>query len=205
MLDIILDLVKLIFAFGLLGFIVGAVFYTLSFDRPLLDHAISHWNQTIPELKCTPSEFYQRIEELIRDQKMPDVKARTVDFYEGSFLSDKRVYLRVEREGYIFDLCVARFGESLFISSWLCRDPRAFFRFLANLPFFGWFFKLGRLIFDPETYYTVDSGLMFQGAVHSSVLHVLDEMTTAQGLDPISETDRKPVMGEIYGRRKKAG
>jgi hypothetical protein len=45
---------------------------------------------------------------------------------------------------------------------------------------------------------------MFMGAVHSSVLKVIDSMTTAQGLDPIPETERKPLMRELYGRQAKA-
>ena len=204
MLEFILSLLKLLLYFGSVGLVVGGILYAFTLDRPLIDHAISHWNQTIPELQGTPTEFYHRLTELINEQRMPDVEVRNVAFYEHSFLSDKRTYLRVKREGHIVDLCVAPFGKSFFISSWLCQDPQAFFQFLSRLPLFGWFFRLGLLIFDPETYYKVDAGLMFQGAVHACVLQVLDEMTAAQGLPRVPEIDRKPVMGEVYGRRRQA-
>ena len=204
MLEFILSVLKLLLYFGIFSLVIGGVFYVFAFDRPLLDHAVSHWNQTLPELKGTPTEFYHRLTKLIQEQQMPGVEIRNVFFHESTFLSDKRTYLRVEREGYIFDLCVASFGNSFFISSWLCRDPRAFFQFLSRLPLFGWFFRLGLLLFDPETYYKVDAGLMFQGAVHACVLHVLDEMTAAQGLPSVPEIDRKPVMGEVYGQRKQS-
>jgi hypothetical protein len=49
-------------------------------------------------------------------------------------------------------------------------------------------------IFAPSTYYSIDTALMFQEAVHAAVLEVIDCMTTAKGLRALSPTERKPVM-----------
>ena len=49
-------------------------------------------------------------------------------------------------------------------------------------------------IFAPTTYYSTDTALMFQEAVHNSVLEVLDGMTSAKGLRTLSELERKPIL-----------
>ena len=43
--------------------------------------------------------------------------------------------------------------------------------------------------------------LMFQKAVHNAVLEVIDEMTTANGLRALGESERKPIMREFYQRK----
>jgi hypothetical protein len=49
-------------------------------------------------------------------------------------------------------------------------------------------------IFNPPTYYVVDTGLMFQQAVHNAVLEVIDQVTSANGVRALSEFERKPTL-----------
>jgi hypothetical protein len=42
---------------------------------------------------------------------------------------------------------------------------------------------------------------MFQKALHNAVLEVLDELTTANGVRALTDSDRKPVMREFYQRK----
>lgn len=63
---------------------------------------------------------------------------------------------------------------------------------------------LGRLyvwLFKPATYYRIDTMEMFQKAVHNSVLEVIDTMTAEKGIKALSESDRKPIMRELYSRK----
>lgn len=56
---------------------------------------------------------------------------------------------------------------------------------------------LGRIyewIFAPTTFYSIDTALMFQQAVHQAVLEVVDCMTAAKGVRSLSEGERKPIM-----------
>ena len=48
-------------------------------------------------------------------------------------------------------------------------------------------------VFDPPTYYKIDSALMFQQTVHNAVLEVIDQITSSKGIR-LSELERKPVM-----------
>lgn len=65
-------------------------------------------------------------------------------------------------------------------------------------------FLLGPLwerLFLPPTYYRIDTANMFQSAVHTAVLEVIDDRTTTKGLPRLSELDRKPILQEFYRRR----
>lgn len=66
---------------------------------------------------------------------------------------------------------------------------------LVAMPFLG---PIYERIFRPQTYYKIDTYLMFQSSVHSAVLEVVDQMTTAKGLRALSESERKPVMKEFH-------
>jgi hypothetical protein len=52
----------------------------------------------------------------------------------------------------------------------------------------------------PITYYRIDLALMYEEAVHSAVLQVIDELTDVQQLPRLSEAERKPVMRDFYKR-----
>lgn len=68
---------------------------------------------------------------------------------------------------------------------------------LADVPIIGWLYTW---LFKPSTYYRIDTTLMFQQAVHSAVMEVVDEITKANGLRALSESERKPIMREFRGR-----
>ncbi len=191
----------MILSFLLLFVVVGAFVYAANVDRPLIQYTRGHWHHSI-ELVGSAHEFYASVQELLRVQNLPGVNMRVVRFNETNVLSDKREYLRVRRGDFIFDLCVARLGSALYVSSWLLENPRSFLRFASMIPALGWFVRGFTRVFAPVTYYRVDTGLMFQSAVHGCVLAVLDQMTAAAGLPPISEFDRRPAMAELYGERK---
>lgn len=193
-------MIPLIITLLLLVGILGVMAYSLRQDRPLLDHVKSHWQQTIPHLDGSPTEFYEAVQALIREREMPDVNMQVVSWREGGILSDKRDYLRIRRGNVSFDLCVAPFGTGLFVSYWLCEHPTPLLEFAHSVPVVSRLTASLVRLFDPVTYYSVDAAGMFQGAVSACVLSVLDEMTTSQGLDPIPEGERKPIMRELYGR-----
>jgi hypothetical protein len=59
------------------------------------------------------------------------------------------------------------------------------------IPILGWVYEW---IFAPETFYSLDTAIMFQKAVHNAVLEVVDCMTTSKGIRGLTETERKPIM-----------
>lgn len=49
-------------------------------------------------------------------------------------------------------------------------------------------------IFRPETYYKMDTVLMFQQAVHNAVVEAVDQVTSAKGMRALSDLERQPAL-----------
>lgn len=201
MFEALWTLVKLIVVFSAMGFFLWVIVSFVSGEKPLLRHTVSHWQESIAGLSGTPGDFYAEVKALVAAQEMPGVVMKAVSWHEGGVFSDKRDYLRIRWGEFTFDLCVAPFGKSLFVSYWLSERPSTVLDFLEQAPFASWFVLPARRLLAPETYYKVDSAGMFQGAVHACILKVLDGMVAAQGLDPLPDSARKPVLRELYGKR----
>jgi len=77
---------------------------------------ISHWCKLIEGLQTSPLDFYKCIEDAIDRRRIPGLKRSHVLWPEGGLLSAKRDYLRLTREGLLFDICVAPFGTGTFVS-----------------------------------------------------------------------------------------
>ncbi len=67
--------------------------------------------------------------------------------------------------------------------------------YLVVIPVFGWLFEK---FFRPLTYYKIDTALMFQSSVHAAVLEVIDDLTKANGIQPLTELERKPILRDFY-------
>lgn len=154
----------------------------------------SHWHQSIPGLSITPTEFYEVVAQAIMRRNIPGLKISGQYFAEGAIGSAQRLYLRAQRNEYYFDVCGAPFADGSFVSWWLAEDTGCMRGCLLALPVIGWILLL--LVFR-ETYYKVDTRLMFQDAIHSAVLEVVDGLTSAHGLRALSESERKPTMEKL--------
>jgi hypothetical protein len=65
---------------------------------------------------------------------------------------------------------------------------------ILTVPLVGWFY--GRF-FAPETYYQIDTMLMFQSAVHTAMLEVIDGLLSRKGMRALAAEERKPVFREL--------
>lgn len=154
----------------------------------------SHWHQSISGLTVDPKEFYERVAQAVAAKNIPGVQISGTYFAEGAIGSAQRLYLRVKRNEYYFDICGAPFADGSFVSWWMVEDAGCMRGCLLAIPVLGWLLLV--LIFR-ETYYKVDSRLMFQDAVHSAVLEVVDAYTSAKGLKALSELERRPRMEKL--------
>jgi hypothetical protein len=73
---------------------------------------------------------------------------------------------------------------------------------LIGFPILG---PLYERYFRKITYYRVDLQCMYKAAVHAAVLEVIDEITKAKGIAPLSEFDRRPAMDALVGQLGKSG
>lgn len=186
---------------------------------------LSHWHKLFEGFQESPQRIYDLLEEAIDKRKIPDIKVSRIVYPEGGALSAKREYLRVRRKEHIFDICVAPFGTGFFISWWLGKGKRLSWLLISLLvilllpvllplipllilaPFLlipillpiaivVWFFRR-------ETYYRLDTALMFQDSIHSAVLEVIGQATEGKGLKALSELEKKPIMSDLFKRKLK--
>lgn len=61
---------------------------------------------------------------------------------------------------------------------------------LVAMPLLGPIYKW---VFRPDTYYRIDTAVMFQTAIHNAVLEAVDQLTSAKGLRALPETAREPT------------
>ena len=111
--------------------------------------------------------------------------------------SSKRRYIRVKWKEYQYDICAAPFGNGFFISWWLLYKNSIGKWLISKIPFVGGW--LARILY-PITYYKVDTASMFMTYAQSSVLKVLDDITNNKGVRALTESERKPVLNDIFKR-----
>ena len=162
-----------------------------------LSTVISHWYNSVENLQASPMDFYASLEKAINKRNLPDITISRKDWKEGGMFSAKREYFRIKRKEHVFDICGAPFGNGFFFSWWLAEIPSGLMAVLSEIPWVGLFFMV---FIKPATYYKIDTALMFQQAIHTAVLDVVDEMTSSRGLRTLSELERKPIMREFSRR-----
>ncbi len=77
---------------------------------------LGHWYTLIPNFNSSTQDFYQLVEQELKERQVPGLQITHEEFAEGGILSDKREYLRMTREWLVFDVCAAPFGTSYFFS-----------------------------------------------------------------------------------------
>ena len=82
---------------------------------------LSHWHALIDDFSTSALDFYRAAEDAVKSCEIPDATFSRVEFKEGSVVSAKREYLRIERGNTAFDICAAPFGKGYFFSWWLIR------------------------------------------------------------------------------------
>ena len=68
---------------------------------------------------------------------------------------------------------------------------------VSVIPFVG---EMYQQIFQPTTYYKMDTALMFQKSIHNAVMEALDELTKVEGIRAIADSDRKPFLPAFVAR-----
>lgn len=157
---------------------------------------ISHWSTLIQNFQYSSQNFYQAVTEAVQKRQIPEAQINRIQMKEGGIFSAKREYLGIAcKKDFYFAICGAPFGTGFFVSWWLLDPPDGF---LSSM--FSTTAAIAKAFVKPWTYYRVDAATMFQTATHSAVLEVIDHITSAQGLKPLPEVERKPVMREFFQR-----
>lgn len=79
-------------------------------------NVLAHWYALIDNFRYSTHEFYREVEDALQKRDVPGLKLSEVKYFESGVLSDKRIYLRMAREEFAFDICAAPFGQAYFFS-----------------------------------------------------------------------------------------
>lgn len=153
--------------------------------------AIGHWNHLFPEMNHDPGQFYDLVEELLKEREVPDLATINRTFKQGGLFSHQRLYLEVSRGDYVFHVCAAPWGTGFFFSWWVRQRVTGIDELLILIPYFGpRIVKLRQY----QSYYKLDTDAMFRKSVHQSVLEAIDRLTTAKGIRGLTELERQPTL-----------
>lgn len=73
---------------------------------------------------------------------------------------------------------------------------------VIETPLIGWLYVK---LFNPSTYYKIDTTLSFQAAVSGAVQEVVGQVLAAKGMRPLTELEQKPVMQGFLAKGQHAG
>lgn len=65
---------------------------------------------------------------------------------------------------------------------------------ILAIPVLGWIYEK---VFNPITYYSLDTALMFQESIGRSVNETIDGLLSSQGLRALSDTQKTPTMRDL--------
>lgn len=157
---------------------------------------ITHWYALVPSFTISTKEFYEAVENELRERQAPGLDISRVDFAEGGLLSQKREYLRMTRERLVFDICAAPFGTGYFFSCRFAEIPATvklwelFLVLLAGLVIVGMTFKFAGWLLAPF--------ILLVGFL--ALIYILRN-AVAIGLQDLDAALIKfPVVGPIYER-----
>ena len=137
----------------------------------------------------------EQMEKEFQGRRIEWCKIGYINLKEAGFWSPKRKFLRLTYKELIYDICVAHHGNSTFVSSWLGERPLGFIaNVLLLIPVID-SFVIRRL--ERKTYYQYDSLMIFQEAVHNTVLHVHDGYSSNKGVKPTQGPQRRPIMKNL--------
>jgi hypothetical protein len=150
---------------------------------------ISHWHHSLEGFNTSALEFYKSVEQALKAKEVPGISVKRINWQEGGFLSAKREYLRVSYLRFSFDVCAAPFGRDFFFSWWLAKETEGA---VATIPVIGPVFAR---LFKPPTYFAIDTQILFEEAVHRTVVNIIGGLMTASKMEPLSLEERTPKRG----------
>ncbi|MEO8086221.1 MAG: hypothetical protein ABI763_05355 [Bacteroidota bacterium] len=150
-----------------------------------------HWQHNF-DTQYSTSDFYSKIEEVVKKRNIPDVKMKRITLSESKFMLSTRDYLRISRKQNTFDVCAATFGSIFFVSYWYGEEANEMRDAIHRIRFIG---PIIENLSAMKTYYQVDTQNMFGGCIRDCIMEVVDDISKVKGLRTLSPEERRPEKG----------
>ncbi len=169
---------------------------------------ISRWGHLIENFQASSLEFYDSIEKAVETRAVPETHWSRVEHKEAGLASAKRLYLRMHRGKFAFDICAAPFGNGFFVSWWLTAPPLKF-GFLYTLVFLaavgfamniaaGIGFAIGAALYGMT--FGAFLGVCFGGLGVPAILWVMGNALRQGAISGESTVLAMPLIGWIYAK-----
>jgi len=156
----------------------------------------TNWSTLVPSFNYSSKSFYEQLSNQLAESQIKGLRSEVVTEKEGNSFSASRLYLKVQWKEYTYYMCMAPFGNGMFMSSYLFYKQRGTEKLIGSIPFIGG--VLARSFF-PVTMYRLDSASMYMTYCHDAMVTVLDDITKDIGFR-LPEQDRKPVLIDTFER-----
>lgn len=188
---------NVITALGIIFWATIIILMIKYFITELLKSYHSNWNTLIDNFDYSPKEFYAKLKVELESHGVKNISIREKFIKEGGVMSHSRIYLRATWKDYQYDICGCKFGNGFFISWWLLYKNSLGKIIVSKIPFVGaW---IAHKLY-PVTYYRIDTASMFMSYAQASVLKVVDDITNGKGVRALTESERKPILNDIFVR-----
>ncbi len=155
---------------------------------------LRHWDRHFKGVKCNPTEFYQRLATRLEERGVPEMMTGPIFLKQAGPMSPRRMYLRMQRERLVFEICGLPFADGMFFSERVFdrRRPAGILEFLIVMVFgFGLF--MGVWFFLP---------FLWAFVITTGAFALLWSLMRLGALDAVGSLDRilsdLPVIGPIH-------
>lgn len=186
-----------VIAFGV--FLILACF---SWRQPRAILTLSRWAEPVPAGDETPDGFYTTLYNALKDR----LEERQLPFSAVGFgpkhlfstrtiFGSRPVYLAIRYQHLTYYVYAAPAPGGLFVSSWLFSK----YRLWEGHPILQWvlLWKLYQ-----QTLFQFDVTDMFHSIAHNTLMDVVNDYREEQGLAPLEEHERRPVLHSFYATMK---
>lgn len=147
---------------------------------------VNSWQHFFDGVQFSAKEFYVKIAEEVNVRQMPNVTQQERTFKEKGVFSDSRHYHRIGYGDFVIDITCAHFGAGSYVSWWLGeRAPST----VSKIPILN---RLTGTHPEHQSYYQIDTRVMFKSVVHKIIMQILDEYSSTYGYRALSELERVP-------------
>jgi hypothetical protein len=178
-------------------FAILIIIAVISFLKKGIPTLNANWNTLLDNFEYSTQDFYKLLTTELGSHGIKKIKIQEKYISIGNALGVKRLYLRVKWNNYTYDCCMAPYGKGTFISWWMFTEKTGMELLLSKIPFIGNYLVKA---FFPVTYYSMDTASMFRTYAQASVLKVIDDITENKGVRALSESERKPILNDIFKR-----
>ena len=146
----------------------------MAITETIHDHGYQHFE----DLQLSAKEFYDLLENMVKEFKYPDVTCKTEELKEGGIFSGKRQYYTINWKRHTYYVCASPFGKSFFISWWHKEGANTGANVASKFGILG---KAVANNMESKSFFDVDTEMMFVNCINSVIKQAIERVKATKG------------------------